>query len=182
MKPQPGWPGFLAESSFAGGLLRLLPHSPSLGDEPLTLPCARERCGCPRGTAAHAPPLPERQPLPTHLSFSAPIWERIVGRGARSSALAPWSPLVTFPREPTPSPSGWWAAGRPETPRSSRAPWAALHLFRLVITILSASAASLARLRARCGVFLCTLRAFPGSVPASWLCSLFRGWPRCSPF
>lgn len=73
MQTQPGWPGFLAGSSIAGGVLRLLPLSPNLGDEPLTLPCARERCGCPRGTAAHVPPLPSApgaayppSPLRTH--------------------------------------------------------------------------------------------------------------------
>lgn len=102
------------------------------------------------------------------------------GREAGSSALAPWNPSVAFPREPTPSPPV--SAGRPETPRNSRAPRAALHLFKFVITSLSLGAASVAPVRARCGVLLSALRAFLGSVPASWLCCLLRGWPRWSPF
>lgn len=73
-----------------------LPLFPNLGDEPLTFPCAQERCGCPRGMAAHAPPLPSApaaaQPPPllhTHLGAD----RRARSGEQRTRALEPFSHL-----------------------------------------------------------------------------------------
>lgn len=165
MKPQPGWPGFLSRSSLGEGALRL-PFS--LNSDPSLCPGAVRS---PRGTAAHASPLPSAPAAASPHSFGSG------SRGAdeRTGALEPFGHLSPGADPLTP---GSWAAGCPETPRNSRALRAGLHLFKFIITILSVNAASLAPVRARCGVSLCTVRAFLGSAPASWHCSLFQGWPR----
>lgn len=158
MKPQPSWPGFLAGSSLVEGVLRLpiSPNSdPSLCPGVVRMP---ERHGCSRPSPAlSASRCPPTSPSPHSFGSGS------LGAEQRTRTLEPFRHLS---REPTPSPPGLWAAGRPETPRNSRAPRTALHLFKFVITGLSVSAASRAPVRARCGVLLSPLRAFLGSVPA----------------